>query len=109
MRILLDNNVHHKFATLLPDHDVTHVQSLGWESLRNGELLRTADDARFEVLITADKQMRHQQNLTNRKISVIVLSSRLLKWKDIEPLAPMVRRALESLLPSQFIVIHSDL
>ena len=61
MRVLLDNNVNYRFGRLLKGHEVVHVQDIGWDKLRNGELLAAADRDGFEVMITADKRMQYQQ------------------------------------------------
>jgi len=46
------------------------ARELAWDRLSNGKLLRQAERAGFEVLLTADKNMRHQQNLTGRRIAL---------------------------------------
>ena len=94
MRILLDNNVNQRFAVLVEGHEVVHARQLGWGELLNGNLISAAEDASFDVMITADKQMQYQQNLTGRRIAIIVLNSVLLRWTDIEPLAPRVNELL---------------
>jgi hypothetical protein len=59
----------------LRDHDVTEARDRGWDTLSNGVLLSEAEQAGFEVFVTADKNIRYQQNLANRKIAVVVLST----------------------------------
>ena len=94
MRVLLDNNVNQRFAVLVGGHEVVHARQLGWGELLNGNLIAAAENAGFDVMITADKQMQYQQNLTGRRIAIIVLNSVLLRWSDIEPLAPIVNELL---------------
>ena len=94
MRVLLDNNVNQRFAALVEGKEVVHARQLGWGELLNGKLISAAEDAGFDVMITADKQMQYQQNLTGRKIAIMVLNSVLLRWSDIEPLAPLVNELL---------------
>jgi hypothetical protein len=94
MRVLLDNNVNQRFAALVDGHEVVHARQLGWGELLNGKLISAAEEAGFDVMITADKQMQYQQNLTGRRIAIIVLNSVLLRWTDIEPLAPHVNELL---------------
>jgi predicted nuclease of predicted toxin-antitoxin system len=109
MRVLLDNNVNYRFGRLLKGHEVVHVQDIGWDKLRNGELLAAADRDGFEVMITADKRMQYQQPLSGRRVSIIVLNALFLKWPYIEPLAPQVQAALSSPLPvGSFITINSE-
>jgi hypothetical protein len=54
MRVLLDNNVNQRFAALVEGHEVVHARQLGWGELLNGKLISVAEDAAFEVMITAD-------------------------------------------------------
>ncbi len=58
----------------LAGHDVVTAFEAGWAELSNGELLAKAE-AQFDLLITTDQQLRYQQNLTGRKISILVLPS----------------------------------
>ena len=90
MRVLLDNNVNYRFGKLLAGHDVVHVQNIGWENLKNGNLIAEAESSGYDVLVTADKQMLHQQNLTGRTVAIIILGSLKITLKDISPLAPQV-------------------
>jgi hypothetical protein len=73
MRILLDQGVPRGLAASLRNHDVTEARKLKWERISNGALLELAEDAGFDLLLTTDKNVRYQQNLANRKISIVVL------------------------------------
>lgn len=75
MRILFDQGVPRGLAASLLGHDVTEARSLNWERISNGELLKLAESAGFEVLVTTDKNVRYQQNLIGRKISIVVLGN----------------------------------
>ena len=80
-----------------------------WGALANGSLIAAAEREAFEVLITADKNMRHQQNLTGRKVSVVVLNALFIKWAFIEPLAPQVQAFLDGDPPQgSFVVIDPE-
>ena len=70
------------------EHDVTHVQKIGWARLRNGELIAHAERDGYVVLITADKNLRYQQSLKGRKISIIILNSRYVDFQGTVPLIP---------------------
>ena len=86
MRILFDNGTPAPLRHALSGHTVTEAVERGWDRLNNGELLAAAEAAGFEVLVTTDKNMRYQQNLTNRKIAFVVLGNS--RW-------PVVRRFVE--------------
>jgi hypothetical protein len=63
MRILFDHVTPRGIARFLASHTVTKAKDRGWDTLTNGDLLAEAERAGFEVLLTADKNMRYQQNL----------------------------------------------
>jgi predicted nuclease of predicted toxin-antitoxin system len=73
MKILFDNGAPKPIARSLPGHEVAFVRKIGWHELRNGELLDEAERAGFDVLFTTDKNIRYQQNLTGRRIAIVVL------------------------------------
>lgn len=75
MRILFDQGVPRGLAASLRSHEVTEARRLSWERISNGELLRLAEGAGFEIIITTDKNVRYQQNLLGRKISIVVLGN----------------------------------
>ena len=74
MRILLDEGVPIQIRKALGTNSVTTVQEAGWSSFTNGELLSVAEGA-FDLFITADQNLKYQQNLTGRKIAILELSS----------------------------------
>jgi len=72
MRILFDQGVPRGAASLV-GHEVAEARKLKWERISNGDLLKLAEDAGFDLLLTTDKNLRYQQNLADRKISIVVL------------------------------------
>jgi hypothetical protein len=75
MRILLDHSTPVPLRHWLTGHHVETAYERGWAALSNGDLLRMAEGAGFEVLITTDKGIRYQQNLSGCKIAIAVLST----------------------------------
>lgn len=98
LRVLLDESVHHGVKGFLGGHDVTTVQQRGWSSIENGELLRRAS-AEFDVFVTADQGIPHQQNLSNFDLAVVVLAAVSNRIEAYEPLAEQLRLAVESATP----------
>ena len=90
MRVLLDECLPRKPKNDLPGHDVSTVPERRWRGLKNGELLRLAENT-FEVFITADQGIRYQQNLRGKNIAVIVLAA---QNNQIETLRPLMSRVL---------------
>ncbi|MSV31957.1 MAG: hypothetical protein EXQ57_05495 [Bryobacterales bacterium] len=74
MLTLLDENLPHSLRRLLKGHDVRTAAYQGWAGLTNGALLKAAEDAGFEVIVTADRGIRYQQNRRNSRVALIVLS-----------------------------------
>jgi hypothetical protein len=91
-RILLDQNLARALRDLIPGHDVTHASERGWATLENGALLSAADAAGFEVMITADQNIRYQQNLSGRNLALVVLSTN--HWPTIRGSASLIVNAL---------------
>ena len=71
----------------------------GWDTLANGELLDRAEEAGFEVLLTTDQSIRHQQNMMGRQVAVVVLMN--TNWQRIARNTEAVRVALEGLQPGE--------
>jgi hypothetical protein len=82
MRILFDNGTPNPIARSLVGHEVAFARQIGWHKLENGELLRQAEEAGYELLLTSDKNIRYQQNLSGRKIAIVVLGNQ--QWPDVK-------------------------
>jgi hypothetical protein len=74
MRVLLDENMPHKLRLALTCFDTFTVQYMNWGGLRNGELLRRAEEEGFDVFVTGDKTIEYEQEMRGRKIAVVSLS-----------------------------------
>ena len=75
MRILFDQGTPVPLRQSLVGHHVFTAYEQGWSTMKNGDLLRAAEENGFEVLVTTDTNLRYQQNLASRKIAVVVLST----------------------------------
>ena len=82
MRILFDQGTPAPLIPFLEGHIVVQAKDLGWDKLVNGELLRAAEDAGFEVLLTTDKNLAAQQNLKARAIAIVVLGNS--QWRIVQ-------------------------
>lgn len=96
MRVLIDESLPIAFAAELTGHEVRTVRAQRWLGLRNGVLLRAAVDAGFEVMVTADKALRHQQNLATIGIAVVLLTGVRNRMQDLKPLVPRILQALQT-------------
>src|SRR4051812_46238203 len=82
MLILFDHGTPRGLARAFPNHTVVTAKSRGWDRLNNGALLRIAEDASIDLLLTTDQRIRYQQNLTGRKIAIVVLAG-TTKWSRV--------------------------
>ncbi|MGH9611921.1 MAG: hypothetical protein ACRD4P_02455 [Bryobacteraceae bacterium] len=105
MLILFDNGTPRTLARYLIDHHaVIEARARGWEELENGALLTMAEAAGFEVLVTTDKNLRYQQNLTGRKIAIVVLGKG--RWSLIKPLVAQIVAAVNAATPGSYIEVE---
>ena len=102
MKILLDECTPHVLKRLLTGFEITTVQDLGWSGITNGALLELAE-AQFDVLITSDQNLRHQQNLSGRHLSIIQLPTNQVPIVAL--LAPDVKAVLGTIESGKFIEI----
>lgn len=89
VRILLDESLPRPLAGALIGHDVSTVQEESWTSLSNGALLRQAA-ATFDVVMTADRNIEFQQNLTTLPVAIVVLVTDSNLLESLEPLIPEI-------------------
>ena len=95
MKILLDENMHRRIKKLLSEHDVFTAQDKGWSGIKNGPLIKLMLENGFEIFITSDKNLQHQQNFLKYKITVILLSVKSLSLDSFLPLIPKLKSILK--------------
>jgi hypothetical protein len=105
MKILIDECLPRALKWHLGDHDCRTVQEMGWSGKKNGELLIVAAGERFEVLVTIDQGMAHQQNLAVRKIALLVIEAASNQIEDLVPLMPAARSVLDNIQPGSVVRI----
>jgi hypothetical protein len=88
MLVLFDHSTPAPLSAYLRGHQVTEARTRGWDTLSNGDLLAEAEKAGFDVFLTADKNIRYQQNLSGRRLAIVVLST---------PQWPLVRLHIEKI------------
>jgi len=75
-------------------HTSVPAKARGWERLTNGDLLKAAEEAGFDVLLTTDRRIRYQQNLAGRKIAIVVLAGST-KWTRVRLHVAQIARAID--------------
>jgi predicted nuclease of predicted toxin-antitoxin system len=106
MMVLLDENVGPRLIRLLRWHEVRHVRDEGWLGKKNGELLGLAEAEQYSALITADKNIPHQQMIRERVIMVLLLDVHPNSSETQAVCVPKILEALTELRPGRFIVIE---
>jgi len=100
MKILFDNGTPRPIARSLAGHEVTLARRIGWHELKNGELLRRAEEAGYEVLLTTDKNIQYQQNLSGCKIALVVLGDS--QWPRVQLHLDRIAAAVNAALPGSY-------
>jgi len=93
--VLFDHGTPKGLGRMLVGHTVHTAQSRGWDTLSNGELLNAAEEAGFDVLLTTDRRIRHQQNLKVRRIALVVLTGST-KWSGVRQHTDRIGAAVSS-------------
>ena len=102
MRVLLDECLPARLRRDLPGHDVKTVPESGWAGIKNGRLLQiVADSAAFDVFLTMDKNLPHEQKIKDLPFAVVVLRAKSNRFEDTHPLMPEVLRRIFDFQPGQ--------
>lgn len=104
MRVLFDQATPVPIRPFLKDHSVRTAAEEGWDQLSNGELLGAAEAAGFEAFVTTDRNLGYQQNLTGRKLAIIVLSRQ--QWPEVRPHVQLVVAAVAAAIPGSFMEVE---
>ena len=103
MKILFDQGTPVPLRTVLRAYDVTTAFECGWQELSNGDLISAAEHAGYDVLVTTDKNLKYQQNLSGRRLAVVVLPT--TSWKKIQVNAAVVAEAISVLTSGAYVEV----
>jgi hypothetical protein len=106
MRILVDECVDQRLRLLFTSHHCETAAYAKLAGLKNGTLLTAAEAAGFDVLVTTDQEIPHQQNLAIRRIAVLILCAPANRLADLAQLMPSALLALDALAPGQVVCIE---
>jgi hypothetical protein len=105
MKVVFDKCVPRPLRGQLPGHEILTAAEMGWGELENGNLIRAAEE-QFEAIITSDQQWKYQQNLSGRKLAILVLPTN--RWVIVRELAPKIRDALDKIRPGDYVEIEFE-
>jgi hypothetical protein len=100
VRVLFDQGTPDPLRPRLTRHEVSTAHERGWSTLTNGELLDAAERERYEVLVTTDSNLKYQQNLTARRLGIVVLLSN--SWPRIQRVIGSVVEAVDAAVPGSY-------
>jgi predicted nuclease of predicted toxin-antitoxin system len=103
MKLLFDQGTPVPLRRYLLNHVAETAYEKGWNDISNGELLRLAEAENFDALITTDQNLRYQQNLSSRKIAIVVLMT--TNWPRIRKHVATVIQIIDELKPSNYVEI----
>ena len=104
MRVLLDECVTRYLKRDFTGHEVLTVEEAGFKGLKNGRLLQ-AMSGHFDVLVTVDQNLQHQQNLGAYSTAVVVLKAWRNTYPMLKPLMPELLERLETIKPGEVVVV----
>lgn len=100
MKVLLDENFDHRLRGNLGAHEVFTVGYMGWSGLKNGKLIRAAEDEGFDAFLTGDQTLCHEQNLSRRRLAVIALSA--IEWHIVKNYLAKINTAIDNAVIGSF-------
>ena len=103
MKVLLDENLPHDLRHFIAGHDCFTVAFMGWKGVTNGALLAKAAGEGFDVVVTQDAGMQHQQNIEQIPVAVVAIRAQTNRLDDLRPLVPAILEALAELKPRTFV------
>ena len=107
MKVLLDECVTRKLRRDFQEHEVHTVEEAGLKGLKNGELLRSAS-GQYDVLVTVDQNLQHQQNIKSLNLAVLVLAARRNSYKALHPLMSEALNALKQIKTGEVVIIKAS-
>ena len=100
MRILFDQGTPAPLRHALAGHSVDTAYERGWSNLSNGALLTASEDASFDSFVTTDQNLRYQQDLSGRRLAILVLPT--TRWAIIQRHVPEIVTAVDAIQPGEF-------
>jgi hypothetical protein len=102
---LLDENLDWRLKRDIPGHQVESVPLIGWAGVKNGKLLALAAESGFQVFVTMDRGIVHQQNLSKSPLAIVRLAAKSNRLADTRPLMPNFLSALAQVRPGTEVVV----
>jgi predicted nuclease of predicted toxin-antitoxin system len=106
MKVLLDENLPEELKPDLRSHEVYTVREMNWKGKKNGVLMMLLDQEKFDVLLTADKNLRHQQNFAKYSVIILLLDIRQNTYPAIQKIIPRILQVFRAKLTQKITIIE---
>jgi hypothetical protein len=100
VKILFDECMPQPLRRRLAEFEISTAQEMGWGRVKNGDLLKLAED-KFDAFLTSDQQLKYQQNLKDRKLAILVLSTN--RWPQVKARTQEIIAAVLALKPGDYV------
>ena len=90
MKLLLDENLPKRLKEDFPDHEIYTFRDMGWNGVKDAQLLALLKENGFDALLTFDKNMRYQQDFKAYPLTLFVLSAKINSYSELTKLSPQV-------------------
>lgn len=109
MRLLLDENLPNRLKLDFEDHEIFSIREMGWNGIKNGELMKLLIENKFDALLTFDKNLQYQQNFSKYSICVFILTATINRYSVLTTLTPIIKKYLDSeILPLGPTIIQQE-
>jgi hypothetical protein len=103
VKVLFDECIPRPLRTRFHEFEVRTAQEMGWGRLKNGELLERAEGV-FDAFLTADKNLKYQQNIADRRLAILRLPTN--HWPTLKPQARRIAKAVAELKPGDYVELE---
>jgi len=107
VKLLLDENIPHQLRLELLDHEVFTTTYMGWNGIKNGELLKLASGDGFSALISTDRGLEHQQNLDSLPLAIVLVPAPSNTIGSLRPWIPNLLSTLAALQSRTFVIVEA--
>jgi len=110
MKVLLDENIDIRFKRAFEGgaHEVFTVRDMGWNGIKNGDLLRKMNEAAFDILVAVDKNLPYQQNTRQLPVSIFILDVHRNVLASLLPFVPKLLEKWESSLEKEVFILREE-
>jgi hypothetical protein len=106
VKVLFDQGTPVPLRRQLVGHVIETVYERGWSTMKNGALLTAAESAGFEVFVTTDQQLSHQQNLLGRRLAILILGT--TSWPRIRAHVALIQATIDALTVGDYRELPCD-